>query len=123
MEMDKEMKDKIVQSLRSLVTEMFCKVHSDEMEIPEAVERIMVLIESDFSELKEEKKFKNHKVEPLFQEGRMPVDEFKHCFIQEIKPTPNGSYKYFIYNSYNTYGSGWLTEDELIDKIKKAQKK
>lgn len=121
--MDREMKDKITQSLRSLVTEMFCKVHSNELEIPEAVERMMILVESDFSELKEEKRFTNHKVDPLFQKGKLPIEELSHCSIQEIKPMENGGYKYFIFNSYNSYASGWLTEDELIERIEIARKK
>ena len=113
------MKKKTTYTLRTLITELFCKVHNNEMDIPEAVEQLMALIEGDVTLPEEDTP--NSKIDPLFKKGNVPLMD--GCSIQETKTTKNGGYKYFILNSKSVYGCGWVSEDELIKRIVKLQKK
>lgn len=57
----------------------------------------------------------NNIITPLFTIGK--VSFISHCNIIESKYVEN-QWNYFIVNEYNSYGSGWLNEDEIITKIK-----
>lgn len=114
------MKQRITYSLKSLVTELFCKVHNDEMSIPDAVDALMGLIEGDVK-LPTEEEIVHSKVDPLFMVGVVPVMEY--CEIQEIRPKRSGGWKYFVYNKKHTYSTGWVSEDELIKKISLEKEK
>ena len=120
--MKKEMRSDVDKTTRSLITELIIKTHNNEIKIPEAVDKILNLMKTDTVE-KENKTPIVKNVDPLFEKGTLPVDELNHWVIQEIQQMSNGNYRYFIYDKYNTYGSGWLTEDELIDKITKTKQK
>lgn len=113
------MKQKTTYTLRSLITELFCKVHNNDMDIPEAVDALMRLIEGDVTLPTEETP--TSKIEPLFEKGIVPI--LTHCEIQEIRPTGSGGWRYFIYDKKHTYSTGWLTEDDLIKKIAKHKSK
>ena len=112
------MKEKATYTLRSLITELFCKVHSNEMDIPEAVESLMKMIEGGVTLPTEE--IPKSKIEPLFEIGTVPV--MGYCEIQEIRPRRTGGWRYFVYNKKHTYSTGWMTEDELIRRIEQEKK-
>lgn len=114
------MKDKTTYTLRSMITELICRVHSNEIDIPEAVNALLSLIE-DGEMLPDNEVIVHGKVEPLFQTGVVPI--MGHCEIQEIRPTSTGGWKYFVYNKKHTYSTGWITEDELIKKISLEKEK
>lgn len=57
---------------------------------------------------------------PIFEKGNVPV--LYACEIQDRK-YDNGQWKYFICNRYSAYGSGWIYEDDLIERISKEQKR
>lgn len=118
--MRKEIRDDVDKSLKSLITEIIIKAHSNEIKIPEAVEKIIKLMKTDVVE-KERKTELSKTVDPLFEKGPLPLNELSYCEIQKIKQTENGNYKYFIHNKYNSYGSGWITEDDLIKKLVNAK--
>lgn len=113
------MKEKTTYTLRSMITELFCRVHSNEIDIPEAVDALMLLIEGGVR-MPNDEVIVHSKIEPLFQIGVVPV--MTYCEIQEIRPSSNGGWRYFIYNKKHTYSTGWITEDELIKKISLEKK-
>jgi len=113
------MTDKTNKPVKSLVNELFRKVYSNEMKIPDAVDSVIFLIEN--SSMNSEKNESNSDIDPLFSKGSLPVDELKHIVIQNIKEVENGNYMYFIHNLYNPYTSGWISEDNLIEKINKSK--
>lgn len=107
------------KSVKSLINELFRKVYSNEMKIPDAVDSVMFLIEND--SMNNEKNESNTDIDPLFSKGSLPVDELKHIVIQNIKKLENNNYMYFIHNLYNPYASEWINEDKLIEKINKSK--
>ena len=113
--------NEVGKSVKSQITEIIIKAHSDKITIPEAVENIMEHMKIDLVQ-EENNDTKSIIVDPLFEKGPLPVDELKHCVIQEIQQTRSGNYRYFIHDKYNSYGSGWLSEDDLIKKITNIKK-
>ena len=57
-------------------------------------------------------------VDPMFQSGRVP--SLPHCEIQE-REEDRGGWRYYIYNHYNVYASGWASEDFIISEIGKSK--
>jgi len=57
--------------------------------------------------------------DPIFQLGKIP--SLPHCIIQS-RQWDGRDWKYFLYNSYNSYASGWGTEDFIIEQISKEKK-
>lgn len=53
--------------------------------------------------------------DPLFKIGKVP--KIPHCLIQDMH-YDGREWNYYIYNQYNSYASGWATEDKLIQQIK-----
>jgi hypothetical protein len=60
-------------------------------------------------------------VQPIFNKGKVP--KLEHCEIQDMRyDQAERQWKYFIRNNYNPWGSGWGTEDFIIQQIKEHGK-
>jgi hypothetical protein len=53
---------------------------------------------------------------PIFEIGKVPC--LSHCEIQIREHRSDGWY-YFVRNNYNPWGSGWVSENQIINEIYK----
>lgn len=61
-----------------------------------------------------------YKPTPLFRLGQVP--NVPHCYIQCARYDAGKGWLYFVENRYNSYASGWISEDDLIQESKLNQR-